>query len=1356
MSHPKRGTFSSSLVLTAFLTAAVVPAIVAIVTAAAGGDVTLTVSVASVLLIVTGVAGFRLIARENNSVPEQPQVNHELRDLSPEFLTSYPTVDDIILLIARDGTIVSANEGASAAYGYSKHELEKMNIRDIRAPESLGDLEKQMAAIADQGRMRFETSHRRRDGKTFPVETSSRFIEVEGQRYFLAIIRDITDRKNAEQRLTRVRDGFLSFGADPVKNINALVELCGRMMGGTSALYSRLDGELLCVIGHWNMPPHFKEEDVAEGHLCFDLIKRGREDLMVLRDLPSSHYFHSDPNVKTYGLKTYIGHAVRFGQEKIGSLCVVFQRDVNPTDEDRKLLGILAAAIGIEENRRHKEQALKESEDRYRHLVEFSPDAIAVHIGGRFVFVNRAGITLIGAKDPSELIGKPILDIVHPDYHDVVRLRLREQSGGSPGQPFIEEQFVRLDGTPVDVEVASTPIMYQGKQATLVVARDLRDRKQAQEELIKLRKAVESSGEIIFTTDTDGTFTFVNPEFTRVYGYSAEEVVGKVTPRILKGGTLDQSSYEYFWEALLLRRVHKGELTNRTKDGRLITVEGSASPIMGDADSIVGFLAIQRDVSERKRVEDALRQSEASYRELFNSVEDAIYIQDRDGNFLDVNQGAVNMYGYPRDFFVGKNPVDLGAPGMNDLERTMEAVRRTFAGEPQRFEWWGRRKNGEIFPKEVRLNRSMYLGQEVVVALAQDITERRASVQRLTESEEKFRTLSEQSPNMIYINKGGKVVYVNQRCVELMGYSKQEFYAPGFSFLSLITPEHVSIVKKNLARHMAGEEIEPYEYVLLTKDRQRIVGIHTTKLINFEGGGAILGIVTDVTQSRLAELELRKLHQAVEQSPSAIVITDTEGRIEYVNRKFTEVTGFTAGEAIGRNPNILKSGHTPSEEYAKLWETVLSGKEWRGEFRNKKKNGELFWELASISPIRDSSGTITHLLAVKEDITERKALEQQLWQAQKMESIGTLASGIAHDFNNILGIIVGYASLLDQKQNDPVRRSAYLEAIVKAVERGAGLVRQILTFARKSDFTLEKVNVNSLIEELLKMLGETFPRTVTITMQLEAALPLLAVDRTQLHQALLNLCVNARDAMGERGSLTLSTRLVEGSDLALRFTGAAGRSFVEVAVSDTGSGIDDITKSRIFEPFFTTKEVGKGTGLGLSVVFGVVQEHQGFVDAQSEIGKGSTFRIWLPVPESISNTRELSSQTSEDVPGGSETILLVEDEELLLNLVASVLEEKGYTVLLARDGEEAVRVHRENLGKIDFVITDIGLPKLDGWEASQRMKQIDAKLKVFVASGYLDPVLKSEMLKAGSVVLLRKPYSPNEILRSLRRALEDR
>jgi PAS domain S-box-containing protein len=1438
-------------------------------------------------LTVLSVVGVTLVRGWRRGVEESFGQALGGAQIQSSFIDQYESLtgssNDIILLVAEDGTIAKANDRAATAYGYERKELERLNIRSIRAPHTLNDLARQMDQVKERGGLVFETEHRRKGGESFPVETSSRILEVDGKKYFQSIIRDITERKKAEHRLTRLNDCFLGFGADPVQNINSLVELCGELLGASTALYNRLEGGFLCSIGQWNTPEQYEVKDRAEGHLCYDLIRGGEDAIMVVRDLPKTGYYISDPNVRKYGLKTYVGKAVRFGHESIGALCAVFTRDFVPRTDDGRLMSILAAAIGVEENRRHKEEELRESEERYRRLVDLSPDAIAVHSEGRFIFVNQSGIRLIGAREMNELIGKPILDIVHPDYKELVKARALAQRDQPSEQPFVEEKFVRFDGSVVDVEVATIPISYGGRPATLVVARGLEDRKRAEEELLKLRKAVQSSGEIIFTTNADGIITYINPEFTRIYGFTAEEIVGKVTPRILKSGILDQSNYDFFWSELLQKRVFKGELTNRTKDGRMITVEGSASPILGDKGAILGYLAVQRDITERKQAEDALRKSEASYRGLFNSVVDAIYIQDKDGRFLDVNQGAVEMYGYPREYFIGRSPADLAAPGVNDLEKTLEAVRKTFAGEPQLFEWWGKRKNGEIFPKEVRLYRSLYFGQEVVVALGQDITNRkraeenvrrsemrfrrvwessmdgmrildergsivmvndafcrlmerpesavigkpytviyesisaeqdivdvkifqerfasrtferhqevelpltggkrilaeisnsvleipnepllllsifrdvtarREAERKLRESEEKFRSVSEQSPNMIYINKKGKVVYVNQRCVDMMGFTKEEFYDPGFNFMSLIAPEYDSLVMENFAKHRSGADIPSYEYALLTKDQKRIVGLHTTRLMNYEGESAILGIVTDVTERRHVEEELRKLHRAVEQSPSSIVITDAKGTIEYVNPKFSEVTGYAFEEAKGQNPRILKSGYTAAEEYSKLWETILSGKEWRGEFHNRKKNGEQFWELASISPVRDSSGSITHFLAVKEDITQRKLLEQQLFHARKMESLGTLASGIAHDFNNILGIILGYASMLKEKHLGPEKSAIYLDSIVKAADRGAGLVRQILTFARKSEFRLEMVDVNSMIGELTTMLGETFPKTISLALQLEKALPPLSVDRTQIHQALLNLCVNARDAMADHGSISIATRLVQGKSLATRFATATDENYVEISVSDTGSGIDETTKARVFEPFFTTKEIGKGTGLGLSVVFGVVEAHQGFVDVDSELGRGSTFRVYLPLPQGSVVASDEASAVGQDVRGGSETVLVVEDEELMLGFVITVLERKGYRVLFARDGEEAVAVYASQKNAIHLVLSDFGLPKLDGWEACLRIKVLNPSVKIILASGYLDPRLKSEILRGGIAGYIGKPYSPNEILKAIRVALD--
>jgi PAS domain S-box-containing protein len=489
-----------------------------------------------------------------------------------EFDVLTRSSNDIILLLSRDGQIVDANDRAVASYGYTREELIGRHASLIRAPETLKDLEEKIAQVVERGGMRFETVHIRKDGHRFPVESSARVIEIGGTKYVQSIVRDITDRKKGEDRLTRLNECFLAFGSDPVQNVNSLVALCGELLGAATALYNRLEGGMLCSIGQWNTPDDFRPEDKPEGHLCYDLIRSGNEDLMVVRNLPDTRYYRSDPNVKRYDLKTYLGKGVRFGQENIGSLCAVFQTDYAPSADDEHLMSLLAAAIGVEETRRHNEAALRESEERYRKLVEFSPDAIAVHSAGKLVFVNQAGIRLIGAKELKELVGKPLLDVVHPDYRELARMRALRSFEKQTDQPFVEEKFVRLDGSAVDVEVGTTPISYQGKPATLVVVRDLQDRKQAQEELVRLRKAAESSGEIIFTTDSEGIITFVNPEFTKVYGYDPEEVIGKVTPRILKSGLLDESSYIEFWRGLLQRQVFKGELINKTKGGRRITV----------------------------------------------------------------------------------------------------------------------------------------------------------------------------------------------------------------------------------------------------------------------------------------------------------------------------------------------------------------------------------------------------------------------------------------------------------------------------------------------------------------------------------------------------------------------------------------------------------------------------------------------------------------------------------------------------------------------------------------------------------------------------------------------------------------
>jgi CheY-like chemotaxis protein len=368
--------------------------------------------------------------------------------------------------------------------------------------------------------------------------------------------------------------------------------------------------------------------------------------------------------------------------------------------------------------------------------------------------------------------------------------------------------------------------------------------------------------------------------------------------------------------------------------------------------------------------------------------------------------------------------------------------------------------------------------------------------------------------------------------------------------------------------------------------------------------------------------------------------------------------------------------------------------------------------------------------------------------------VGTLAGGIAHDFNNILGIILGHATLLEHVVVDPAKFLKSREAIVNAVHRGASLVQQILTFARKTDVSIEAMNVNDVIVDLMRMLEETFPKTISFSLHLAPTAPLINADRTRIHQTLLNLCVNARDAMPEGGSLAISTHRTAGSRLRTRFPDASEHEYLCVRISDTGTGMDEATRQRLFEPFFTTKPIGKGTGLGLAVVHGIVKTHRGHIDVESTPGKGTAFRLYFPIPKTNHVSSGETHDVDGDLPHGTETILVVEDEQPMRDLARGFLEAKGYRVLSATDGEEALSVFAHQRGSISLVFCDMGLPRLDGAATFLKMKELAPDVRCILVSGYLEPEVKADLLRAGAKAFVQKPYTPPELLRSVREALD--
>jgi PAS domain S-box-containing protein len=511
----------------------------------------------------------------------------------------------------------------------------------------------------------------------------------------------------------------------------------------------------------------------------------------------------------------------------------------------------------------------------------------------------------------------------------------------------------------------------------------------------------------------------------------------------------------------------------------------------------------------------------------------------------------------------------------------------------------------------------------------------------------------------------------------------------------------------------------------------------------------------ELAERKRAEEHLRKLSVAVEQSPASIVITDTTGIIEYVNPHFTGLTGYTFDEAVGQNPSILKTGETSSDEYKKLWETILSGGEWRGEFHNRKKNGDLYWEQALIAPIRDNSYAITHFIAIKEDITERKQLEVQLRHAQKMDAIGQLAGGIAHDFNNILTAIVGYASIMELKLPDgsPLKKNA--AQIVVTAERGASLTQGLLAFSRKQVSNPVVVDLNEIINRVHQLLLRLISEDIHLEINLDhQVLPVLA-DSGQIEQVLMNMSTNARDALPHGGSIVITTEAVtlDNDFVIARGFGKPGR-YALLTFTDSGAGMEAEIAKHVFEPFYTTKELGKGTGLGLSIVYGIIKEHNGYVLCYSTIGIGTIFQIYLPLLDSAPAETGEKVQEAELSVQGRNYILLAEDNETTRVFGREILEEFGYSVVEAVDGEDALEKFRELGERISLVILDVIMPKMNGREVYDEIRRIVPNMRVLFCSGYARDVVISQGGLEDGMDYLAKPFTPKELLMKIREVLD--
>ncbi|MDX6767368.1 MAG: PAS domain S-box protein [Candidatus Methylacidiphilales bacterium] len=521
------------------------------------------------------------------------------------------------------------------------------------------------------------------------------------------------------------------------------------------------------------------------------------------------------------------------------------------------------------------------------------------------------------------------------------------------------------------------------------------------------------------------------------------------------------------------------------------------------------------------------------------------------------------------------------------------------------------------------------------------------------------------------------------------------------------------------------------------------------------GGRQMIAVLWRDISSRLeyrAAAEIRLA--ALEAAANAIVITDAQGVIIWTNEAFTRLTGYLPEDAHGLTPRMLKSGAQDARLYADMWGTISQGKVWSGELVNRRKDGTLYHEEMTITPLRiRPEGPISHYIAVKNDTTERRRLQQQYLRAQRSETLGTLAGGIAHDLNNILLPVTLAADMLKLRHADP-EDQRMLDTISTCARRGADMVRQIVGYARGVEGRRVEVQVRHLMREVEKMIRETFPRGISIDVRIPSRLRVIEADHTQIQQVLMNLCINARDAMPSGGRLGLSARDVEVDPaLSAQYPGARTGPYLLLEVEDNGEGIRPEIVERIFDPFFTTKEVGKGTGLGLSTVQSIVRSHQGFVTVDSAPGRGTRFSVYLPaLREQHEETRDKPEPVMNR--GHGELILLVDDETAVCDIVRSILEEHGYRCLVAHDGAEALALYASHRFEIAAVITDLMMPVMDGSQMIQVLRRMNPVVRVICTSGKAGDRHTGPDQAAGGR-FLAKPFDAASLLRELRELLRD-
>ena len=778
-------------------------------------------------------------------------------------------------------------------------------------------------------------------------------------------------------------------------------------------------------------------------------------------------------------------------------------------------------------------------------------------------------------------------------------------------------------------------------------------------------------------------------------------------------------------------------------------------------DRIVRLGVAVEQALEQKRLRDERKRAEESlnlFRTLLDRSSDGINVIDPEtGRFLDVNETTCERLGYTREEMLAMRVPDIEATGnlKSAWSRNLEEMQKTGF---RIVESLHRRKDGSTFPVEVNV-RYIRLNRSYLVAVVRDITERKRAeetLQRLRDQSASI--LNSVSEGVHGIGLDGRITFENPSSAAMLGYEIADLIGqPAHGTMhhsrhdSTPYPQSecpiYATLKDGKARRVTDE-------VFWRKDGTSFPVEYTTTPLRGKND-VIIGttvVFTDVTERKRTMEQIQEQAALLDKAQDAIMVFDLEGRIFFWNKAAERIYGWTREEASALYVSSLFSTDATKEEQA--YNALVKEGEWSGELQKTAKDGRKLIVEARWTLLRDKEGNPKSIFAIATDITEKKKIEAQFMRAQRMESIGTLAGGVAHDLNNILSPIVLSIEILKDTASDPQSRSI-LETIEASAQRGADIVRQILSFARGMEGKRMEVQSKHLLKDIENIIKGTFPKNIRCEFSVPHDSWTVLGDPTQLHQILLNLCVNARDAMPDGGSLGISVenRVIDDQYAAMNLEAKPGH-YVVISIVDTGMGMTPEVVEKIFDPFFTTKEIGLGTGLGLSTVLAIIKSHEGFINAYSEPGKGTTFKLHLPAVTSPGPGSEPAAE--ESLPrGNGETVLVIDDEASILTITSQTLEAFGYQVLTAHNGAAAVAIYAQHRAKIAVVLTDMMMPVMDGRATIHALKQINPVVKIIAASGLNAKADVSAAGGTGVKTFLPKPYSAETLLKTLRTVLDE-